>query len=60
MITKAQLISTLDKLPESMTIDQLVDHLVFVEKVEKGLADSAANHVHSKEEAAQNLKKWLK
>lgn len=60
MITKAQLISTLDKLPESMTIDQIVDHLVFVEKVEKGLADSANNRVHSKEEASKKLKKWLK
>ena len=42
MITKTQLISTLDKLPENMTIDQLVDPLVFIEKVENGLADSAS------------------
>jgi hypothetical protein len=41
-------------------MDQLVDHLVFAEKVEKGLADSAANRVHSKEAAAQKLNKCLK
>lgn len=60
MITKTQLINTLDKLPESMTIDQLVDHLIFIEKVEKGLTDSTENRVHSKEVAAEKLKKWLK
>ena len=33
-----------------MTIDQLVDSLVFIEKVENGLADSASNRVYSKEQ----------
>jgi hypothetical protein len=60
MITKTQLIDTLGKLPENLTIDQLIDHIIFVEKVQKGLADSTEGRVNSKEEAKLKLNKWLK
>ena len=60
MITKTQIINSLDKLPEKLTIDQVVDHLIFVEKVEKGLDDSVNGRINTKEEAKQKLKKWLK
>ena len=60
MITKTQIISTLDKLPEHLTIDQVVDHLIFIEKVQKGLSDSVKGRINTKEEAKQKLNKWLK
>lgn len=60
MITKAHLISSLDKLPENLSIDELIDHLILVEKVEKGLSDAEKGLVKSKEDAKQKLKKWLK
>lgn len=60
MLTKAQIINTLDRLPESFSIDQFVDHLIFVEKVEKGLDDSINDRVHSSRDAKEKLKKWLK
>jgi hypothetical protein len=60
MITKTQIINTLGKLPENLTIDQVIDHLIFVEKVQKGLDDSANGRINSKEEAKQKLKRWLK
>ncbi len=60
MITKTQLIDTLNKLPENLTIDQVIDHLIFVEKVQKGLVDSAEGRINSKVEARQKLNKWLK
>lgn len=31
MLTKTQIINSLEQLPENLTIDQLVDHLIFVE-----------------------------
>jgi predicted transcriptional regulator len=60
MITKTHLLSTFDKLPENLTIDQVIDHIIFVEKVQKGLEDSESGHVHTKEEAKKKLNKWLK
>lgn len=60
MITKTQLINSLDKLPDNLTIDQLVNHLIFVEKVEKGLEDSNNERANTKEQAKEKLSKWLK
>lgn len=60
MITKTQLINSLNKLPENLTVDQVIDHIIFVEKVQKGLDDVAQGRVYTKEEARDKLKKWLK
>jgi len=60
MITKTHLISSLEKLPENLTINQVIDHIIFMEKVQRGLDDSANGRVHSKEEARKKLGKWLK
>jgi len=60
MITKTQLINTLNKLPENLTVDQLIDHLIFVDKVQKGLDDSANGRTYTNEEAREKLKKLLK
>ena len=60
MITKTQILKSLDKLPENLTIDQVVDHLIFIEKVQRGLNDSINGRINSKEEAKQKLNKWLK
>lgn len=58
MITKTQIIDTL--LPEKLTIDQLIEHLIFIEKVQKGLDDSNSGKVNSKEETKKKLIKWLR
>jgi predicted transcriptional regulator len=60
MITKTQIINSLDKLPENLTIDQVIDHLIFIEKIQKGMDDSANGRTNTKEEAKQKLKRWLK
>lgn len=60
MIAKSQIIHSLEGMPEEVTIDQVVDQLVFLDKVQKGLSDSENNRVQTKEEAKKNLDKWLK
>lgn len=60
MITKTQIINSLDKLPENLTVDQVIDHLIFIEKIQKGMDDSANGRTNTKEEAKQKLKRWLK
>ena len=60
MITKTKLINSLDNLPENLTIDQVIDHIIFVEKVQKGISDSESGRINTKEEAKQKLNKWLK
>jgi hypothetical protein len=60
MLTKTQIIDSLSNLPENVTIDQVIDHLVVVEKIQKGLDDSANGRVYNKDQAKSKLKKWLK
>jgi len=60
MIPSTQLINTLDKLPENVTIDEVIEHIIFIEKVQKGLADSENGRTYTKHEARQKLSKWLK
>ncbi|MDZ4847547.1 MAG: hypothetical protein SH857_18585 [Chitinophagales bacterium] len=60
MLTKQKVRDSLRKLPENFTIDDLIDHLLFTQKVEEGLAQSHAGKVHTKEQAKKKLGKWLK
>jgi hypothetical protein len=60
MITKTQLLLTIESLPENLTVDQVIDHLVFLEKVQKGQKDSLEGKVFSKGQAKEKLSRWLK
>jgi hypothetical protein len=60
MLSKQKVLKTIAELPDSFSLDELIDRLIFIEKVQKGLDDSIAGNVFSKEEAAKRLEKWLK
>ena len=60
MLTKQALLQTIDKLPGSFTIDELLDKLIFIEKVNEGLQQSKQGKTFSKKEAEKKLSKWLK
>ncbi|MFA6402649.1 MAG: hypothetical protein WCX31_13680 [Salinivirgaceae bacterium] len=58
MITKTQIRNSLDNLPENVTIDQVIDQLIIIEKIQKGLEDSKSGKINTKEEAKKKLNKW--
>jgi hypothetical protein len=60
MLSKQNVIKTVSELPDNFSLDELIDKLIFMDKVQKGLEDSLAEKVYSKEEAAKRLSKWLK
>ena len=60
MLTKDSVIKSIDKLPDSFTIDELIDKLVFMEKVQKGLDESNSGQAISGDQARLKLSKWLK
>jgi hypothetical protein len=60
MLTKENVLQTINKFPNSFSLDDLIDELIFIEKVEKGLKDSAENKVNTEAEAKEKLAKWLK
>lgn len=60
MLTKQVLKKTIDKLPINFTIDELLDKLIFIEKINEGLKQSEEGKTSSKKEAEKKLSKWLK
>ncbi|MCK9207974.1 MAG: hypothetical protein M0P66_12755 [Salinivirgaceae bacterium] len=60
MITKTQIRNSLEDLPEDLTIDQLIDRLIFIEKIQKGIDDSKSGRINSKDIAKEKLNKWIK
>jgi len=60
MLTKEKLNKTIKNLPDNFTIDDLIDQLIFLEKVEEGYKQSEAGKVISNEDVKLMIDKWLK
>ena len=58
MLTKEKLNRTIKSLPDSFTIDELIDQLIFIEKVEEGYQQSEEGKVVSNEDVNLMIKKW--
>jgi len=59
MLTKEQVISAINQLPGKFSIDEVIDELILLEKIEKGLAQSETNEVISDEVLDRELPEWL-
>ncbi len=59
-LTKDKLMQVADSLPSEFSIDDLLEKLIVVQKIEEGLKQSANNQVLSTEDAKKRMKKWLK
>ena len=60
MLTKDKVNRTIKNLPDSFTIDQLIEQLIFVEKVEDGYHQSEIGMVISNEDVKLMIDKWSK
>ncbi len=60
MLTKDNVLKTISAFPDSFTLDELIDKLIFLNKVEKGIDQSIHNQINTPEEAKKKLSKWLK
>lgn len=59
MITKEHLLQSIKDLPDTFSLDDLLDRVVILQKIEIGLAQSAMDKTINPEEAKEKLKKWL-
>ena len=60
MITKDNLIQSIKNLPDSFTINELINQLIFIEKVEEGLKQSNEGKVISNDDVKEIIEKWSK
>lgn len=60
MIRKTKRIEPLGDLPEEFSIDELVEWLIIIQKVEEAQNQSKLGQKYSEEEAKNLIKKWSK
>ncbi len=60
MLTKEKIHFTIDSLPDNLTIDQVIDQMILLDKIEQGIKDIDEGKVYSTEAVKEKLKKWLK
>ena len=60
MLTKEKLNRTINNLPDKFTIDELIEKLIFIEKVEAGLQESEEGKVVSNDDVKIMIDKLSK
>ena len=60
MLTKEKIKKTIDLLPDNVTIDELINRIILLDKIEQGLKDVEEENVYTTEEVENKLNKWLK
>ena len=60
MITKTKLKEHIERFPEEFSIDDLVERLIIIEKIEKGNEQSLKGEVVSEQDLDIEVEKWFK
>ena len=56
---KAAVIESISELPDKVSIDEIIERLIIVEKIDKGRQQVKAGKVNREEQAKAKLGKWL-
>lgn len=57
---KSQLLETIQDMPEEFSVDELMEKLLILQKIDEGQQQILDGKFFSEEEAKMKLKKWLK
>ena len=60
MLTKEKVRKTIDRLPDNFTVDQVIEELLVLNKIEEGLQDVEQGRVFTTAQVKKELKTWLK
>jgi len=57
---KQQILKTIEELPDDASVEDAIDRLYLLYKIEKGLRQADSGELISQEEARQRMARWLK
>ncbi len=60
MISKVKLLAHINKMPNEISIDELIDKLVFIDKLEKRIVESDNDEIISEEALENSMNEWFK
>ena len=58
-MTKAKLKEQIDQLPDEFSLEELIDNLIFIDKVEEGRQQSKEGKVVSTKELESRIQEWF-
>ena len=56
---KTTIIESINKLPDEFSLDEIIERLIIIEKIEKGRQDVKDGKTNTEEQAKAKLSKWL-
>jgi predicted transcriptional regulator len=59
-MTKEKIHKAVDDMPDEFSVEDLLEKIIFLHKIERGLEQSDKGEVLSTEEARKKLSQWLK
>lgn len=59
VLDKKELLHSLDGLPERVAVEEAMERLFLLSKIERGCQEADAGKVLSHQEAERRMKKWL-
>ncbi len=59
MITREKLKSYIDHFPNELSIDEVIERLIFIEKIEARLQESQNGDVVTEDDLAKDIETWL-
>lgn len=58
MLTKSKIQKSIENLPDTFSIDELIDQLILIEKIEEGIEQSEQGKVVLNEDVKNIIDKW--
>jgi hypothetical protein len=60
MLSRDEVIKSIKKLPETFTVDDVIDRVMLLDKIDTGLRQSQEGKVTADEDLDQKLPTWLR
>lgn len=60
MLNKKIVLRIIDKFPERFTVDELIDKIILIDKIDKGNLQSEQGEIISEEELEKEIEEWFK
>lgn len=55
---KQKIVNSLEKLPQDASLDEIMEHIYFIHKVETGLEQSRRDEIIDHEEVLKRIEQW--
>lgn len=58
-MTKSAALDSIEKLPNEFSIEEIIESLIVIEKIEKGRQQVREGKINTEDQTKQKLSKWL-